>query len=98
MDKFTKEFVLKTIIKNFDDGTTIFLDWNKIENPEDLNRLVLSRFNITNVPYESLYNVEKNNYHISFYKSDKSSTGYIAMFINIDKNIYKTERYNKSLF
>lgn len=98
MDKFTKEFISKTIIKNFDDGTTIFLDWNKIENPEDLNKLVLSGFDIANVPYESLYKVEKNNYYISFFKSDKSTTGYIAMLINRDKNIYKTERYNKSLF
>ena len=55
MDKFTKEFVSKTIVKNFDDGTTIFLDCNKIENPEDLNKLVLSHFDIINVPYDTLY-------------------------------------------
>lgn len=98
MDKFTKEFVSNTIIKNFDDGVTIFLDWNKIENPEDLNKLVLSGFNIVNVPYESLYKVEKNNYYISFFSSNKSSTGYIASLINRDKNIYKTERYNRNNF
>ncbi len=98
MDKFTKEFVSKTIVKNFDDGTTIFLDWNKIENPEDLNKLVLSHFDIINVPYDTLYRVEKNNYYISFFDSYKSSTGYVVMLTNRDKNIYKTERYNKSVF
>lgn len=98
MDNFTKEFVSNTIIKNFDDSVTIFLDWNKIENPEDLNKLVLAGFNIVNVPYENLYKVEKNNYYISFFMSNKSSTGYIASLINRNKNIYKRERYNRNNF
>lgn len=96
MDNITKEIVKKSIIRNFDDGQTIFLDWNKLTEKE-LNSIKLAYFDVVNIPKQS-YDDTINNYHITFLTSNKSKTGYIGMFINKNKNIFSSEKYSRNDF
>lgn len=96
MDSITKEIVKKSIIRNFDDGQTIFLDWNKLTERE-LNSIKLAYFDVVNIPKQS-YDDTINNYHITFLTSNKSETGYIGMFINKNRNIFSSEKYSRNDF
>jgi hypothetical protein len=96
MDNITKELVQKSIIRNFDDGQTIFLDWEKLTEHE-INNIVLSYFDVVNIPKQS-YDDTINNYHITFLTSNKSKTGYIGMFINKNRNIFSSEKYSRNDF
>ena len=96
MDSITKEIVKKSIIRNFDDGQTIFLDWNKLTEKE-LNSIKLAYFDVVNIPKQS-YDDTINNYHITFLTSNKSETGYIGMFINKNRNIFSSEKYSRNDF
>lgn len=96
MDNITKEIVKKSIIRNFDDGQTIFLDWDKLTEKE-LNSIKLAYFDVVNIPKQS-YDDTINNYHITFLTSNKSKTGYIGMFINKNRNIFSSEKYSRNDF
>lgn len=96
MDSITKEIVKKSIIRNFDDGQTVFLDWNKLTENE-LNSIKLAYFDVVNIPKQS-YDDTINNYHITFLTSNKSETGYIGMFINKNRNIFSSEKYSRNDF
>lgn len=96
MDNITKEIVKKSIIRNFDDGQTIFLDWDKLTEKE-LNSIKLAYFDVVNIPKQS-YDDNINNYHITFLTSNKSKTGYIGMFINKNRNIFSSEKYSRNDF
>ena len=96
MDSITKEIVRKSIIRNFDDGQTIFLDWNKLTEKE-LNSIKLAYFDVVNIPKQN-YDDTINNYHITFLTSNKSETGYIGMFINKNRNIFSSEKYSRNDF
>lgn len=96
MDNITKEIVKKSIIRNFDDGQTIFLDWDKLTEKE-LNSIKLAYFDFVNIPKQS-YDDTINNYHITFLTSNKSKTGYIGMFINKNRNIFSSEKYSRNDF
>lgn len=95
MDQKTKEVVQKSIIHNFDDGEIIFLDWNKITENE-LNEIVLSYFDVVNIPKECYDNI--SNYYITFISSVKSSTGYIGMFVNKNRDVFRKNNYLRSDF
>lgn len=95
MDNITKEIVKKSIIRNFDDGQTIFLDWDKLTEKE-LNSIKLAYFDVVNIPKQNYDNI--NNYHITFLTSNKSKTGYIGMFINKNRNIFSSEKYSRNDF
>lgn len=88
-----KEIITKAIVKDFDDSDVIYLDWNKII-PEDLNILNIGKFNVTNIPFKS-FDKLVHNYYISFFECIKSDTGYCAMFIAKDRNVYKNNRLTK---
>jgi hypothetical protein len=96
MDNITKELIQKSIINNFDDGQTIFLDWEKLTEYE-INNIVLSYFDVVNIPKQS-YDDTINNYYITFISSNKSKTGYIGMFINKNRNIFSSEKYSRNDF
>lgn len=96
MDNITKEIVKKSIIRNFDDGQTIFLDWDKLTEKK-LNSIKLAYFDVVNIPKQS-YDDTINNYHITFLTSNKSKTGYIGMFINKNRNIFSSEKYSRNDF
>lgn len=96
MDNITKEIVKKSIIRNFDDGQTIFLDWDKLTEKE-LNSIKLAYFDVVNIPKQN-YDDTINNYHITFLTSNKSKTGYIGMFINKNRNIFSSEKYSRNDF
>lgn len=96
MDNITKEIVKKSIIRNFDDGQTIFLDWDKLTEKE-LNSIKLAYFDVVNIPKQS-YDDTINNYYITFISSNKSKTGYIGMFINKNRNIFSSEKYSRNDF
>lgn len=96
MDNITKEIVKKSIIRNFDDGQTIFLDWDKLTEKE-LNSIKLAYFDVVNIPKQS-YDDTINNYHITFLTSNKSKTGYIGMFINKNRNMFSSEKYSRNDF
>lgn len=93
LDKKSINIISKSIIADFDDGQTIFLDRERVTLYE-LNELVIGNFNVVNIPKQS-YDVEIPNYYCSFYESKKSSTGYVAMFINKNREIYKTKNVNR---
>ena len=88
-------------IQNYDDGNLIWFDYNDIEYLNELDSLVISKFDITNMPtynsgYDILGNVVKNpesfelsNYFVTFFEDKNSKTGYSCMCINKDKKIYK---------
>lgn len=96
MDNITKKLIQKSLIRNFDDGQTIFLDWDKITEHE-INELKLSYFDVVNIPKQS-YDDTITNYYLTFIGSAKSSTGYIGMFVNKDRKIFNTEKYSRSDF
>jgi hypothetical protein len=96
MDNLTKELIKKSIIKDFDDGQTIFIDWNKISE-EEINQLKISYFDVVNIPKEC-YDDKINNYYITFISSNKSQTGYIGMFINKNRDIFVSNKYSKNDF
>lgn len=96
MDSKTKELVRKTIIRNFDDGQTIFLDWEKITEQE-IDDIVLSYFDIVNIPKQS-YDDTITKYYITFISSNKSKTGYIGMLVNKDRKIFNSETYSRNDF
>lgn len=96
MDSKTKKLVQKSLIRNFDGGQTIFLDWDKISENE-INELKLSYFDVVNIPKQS-YDDTITNYYLTFIKSEKSSTGFIGMFVNKDRNIFNTEKYSRNDF
>lgn len=96
MDNKTKELVVKSIIKDFDDGQNIFLDWNKLSEKE-INEIELAYFDVINIPYD-YYMDSISKYYCTFFKSEKSSTGYIGMFVNKNKEIFKTKQYSRSYF
>lgn len=86
--------ISKSIIPDFDDGTTIFIDRERVVLHE-LNELKIGRFNVVNIPPQS-YDNEIPNFYCTFYKSNKSSTGYVAIFINKNRDIYNnTKNINK---
>lgn len=80
---------------DFDDGQTIFLDWNKVTEFE-LNNLNIGYFDVVNIPKRAYDNID--NYYITYVTCPKSSTGYIAMFLHKDRNIYKTRRFTRKDF
>ena len=82
----TLETVNKSIIKDWDDGETIFLDYEKLTDDE-INNLTLSKFDVVNIPKQS-FDKTIPNYYCSFFYSIKSQTGYGAIFINKNKDIY----------
>lgn len=82
--------ISKSIIPNFDDGTTIFIDRERVVLQE-LNELKIGRFNVVNIPYQS-YDNEIPNFYCTFYTSKKSSTGYVAMFVNKNRDIYNNTK------
>lgn len=84
--KITLETVNKSIIKNWDDGETIFLDYEKLTD-EEINNITLAKFDVINIPEHS-FDKTIPNYYCSFFYSPKSQTGYGAMFINKNKEIY----------
>lgn len=86
IDKFTIDTVNKSIIKDWDDGETIFLDYEKLTDDE-INKLTLAKFDVINIPKQS-FDKTILNYYCSFFYSPKSQTGYGAIFINKDKEIY----------
>lgn len=96
MDNITKELIQKSIINNFDDGQTIFLDWEKLTEYE-IDNIILSYFDIVNIPKQN-YDDTINNYYITFISSNKSKTGYIGMFINKNRNIFSSEKYSRNDF
>lgn len=86
IDKFTIDTVNKSIIKDWDDGETIFLDYEKLTD-EEINNLNLAKFDVVNIPKQS-FDKTIPNYYCSFFYSIKSQTGYGAIFINKNKEIY----------
>lgn len=82
----TLETVNKSIIKDWDDGQTIFLDYEKLTDDE-INNLTLAKFDVVNIPKQS-FDKTIPNYYCSFFYSIKSQTGYGAIFINKNKDIY----------
>ena len=82
----TLETVNKSIIKDWDDGKTIFLDYEKLTDDE-INNLTLAKFDVVNIPKQS-FDKTIPNYYCSFFYSIKSQTGYGAIFINKNKDIY----------
>ena len=71
------------------DSKLIWLDWNDYTT-EELNQLVLSTFDVLNIP-KDFYEDKITNYFITFFDNPKSSTGYAAIFINKDKTLYKAK-------
>lgn len=86
INEFTMTTVSKSIIKDLDDGETIFLDYEKITD-EEINNLSLGSFDIINIPKKSFDNII-TNYYCSFFYSIKSKTGYGAIFVNKDRETY----------
>lgn len=86
IDKFTIDTVNKSIIKDWDDGETIFLDYEKLTD-EEINNLNLAKFDVINIPKQS-FDKTIPTYYCSFFYSVKSQTGYGAIFINKNKGIY----------
>ena len=82
----TLETVNKSIIKNWDDGETIFLDYEKLTD-EEINNLTLAKFDVINIPKQS-FDKTIPNYYCTFFYSIKSQTGYGAIFINKNKDVY----------
>lgn len=86
IDEFTMETVSKSIVKDWDDGETVFLDYEKLTD-EEINNLSLGIFDIINIPHKSFDSII-TNYVCSFFYSPKSKTGYCAIFINKDRETY----------
>ena len=88
-------------IQNYDDGNLIWFDYNDVEDLNELDSLVISKFDITNMPtYNSGYDIlgnavnnsesfELSNYFVTFFEDKNSKTGYSCMCVNKDKKIYK---------
>lgn len=88
-------------IQNYDDGNLIWFDYNDIEDLNEIDSLVISNFNVTNIPVYNLYDIlgnvikspesfELSNYFVTFFTDKNSKTGYSCMCVNKDKKIYKT--------
>lgn len=86
INKITLDTVNKSIVKDWDDGETIFLDYEKLTD-EEINNLTLAKFDVINIPKQS-FDKMIPNYYCSFFYSIKSQTGYGAIFINKNKDIY----------
>lgn len=86
INKITLDTVNKSIVKDWDDGKTIFLDYEKLTDDE-INNLTLAKFDVINIPKQS-FDKTIPNYYCSFFYSIKSQTGYGAIFINKNKEIY----------
>ena len=86
IDEFTMATVSKSIVKDWDDGETVFLDYEKLTD-EEINNLSLGIFDIINIPHKSFDSIIPN-YVCSFFYSKKSKTGYCAIFINKDRETY----------
>jgi hypothetical protein len=86
INEFTMATVSKSIVKDWDDGETIFLDYEKLTD-EEINNLSLGRFDVINIPKKSFDNTIPN-YYCSFFYSLKSQTGYGAIFVNKDRETY----------
>lgn len=91
INKLTLDNVSKSIVKDWDDGETIFLDFEKITE-EEINNLVLAKFDVINIPEKS-FDKSIPNYYCTFFYSPKSQTGYGAMFINKDPDIYHNMKH-----
>ena len=86
IDEVTMATGSKSIVKDWDDGETVFLDYEKLTD-EEINNLSLGIFDIINIPHKSFDNIIPN-YVCSFFYSPKSKTGYCAIFINKDRETY----------
>ena len=71
------------------DSKLIWLDWNDY-TPEELNQLVLSTFDVLNIP-KDFYEDKITNYYITYFDNPKSSTRYAAIYINKNKKKKKTK-------
>lgn len=91
IDKFTRDIIEKSIIKDWDKGEVIYLDYKKLTDTE-INDLELAHFNVTNIPYKS-FDKHIGNYYCTFFSSDKSSTGWVGMFVNKNKTMYYTQKH-----
>ena len=56
INEFTMETVSKSIVKDWDDGETVFLDYEKLTD-EEINNLSLGISDIINIPHKSFDNV-----------------------------------------
>lgn len=81
------KFFSKVHPVKIDDSDMIFLDWNAY-TPEEIDNMILSHFDVINVPFGIDYKF-KNYFQPTYFKSNKSSTGWIAMFLNNNKTIYR---------
>jgi hypothetical protein len=73
-----------------DDSDRIYFN-SEDTSPEELDNSGLSYFDVYNLPYLT-YDVNSyrlKNYFLSYFKSSKSNTGYVGMFVHKDKEIFK---------
>jgi hypothetical protein len=74
----------------FDDSDRIYFNFEDT-SLEELDNSGLSYFDVYNLPYLT-YDVNSyrlKNYFLSYFKSSKSNTGYVGMFVHKDKEIFK---------
>ena len=91
IDKFTRNVIRKSIVENFDDSAVIYLDFNSVSSTQ-LNQLELAHFNVINIPCKS-FDKDISNFYCSFFESNKSDTGYVAMFTNKSKTVYYNQKH-----
>ena len=66
-------------VKYDDSKTMVWYDFN-VTTLEELDSCELDSFDVFNIPF-SCYDKEVKNFHITFFSSKKSSTGYCAIFL-----------------
>ena len=74
----------------FDDSDRIYFNFEDT-SLEELDNSGLSYFDVYNLPYLT-YDVNSyrlKNYFLSYFKSSKSNTDYIGMFIHKDRETFK---------
>ena len=76
----------------FDDSGRIYFNYDDT-SLEELDNCGLSYFDVYNMPYRSYdeFGYTPQNYYLSFFSCDKSSTGYVGMFIHKNRTIFKAK-------
>ena len=70
----------------FDDSTTTYFDWTKTDEKEIMKFIdprAVPHFNVFNVKFGEIdKTLIEEHYMMSYFKCDKSSTGWCAMFVS----------------
>lgn len=74
----------------FDDSERIYFNFEDT-SLEELDNSGLSYFDVYNLPYLTydMNSYRLKNYFLSYFKSSKSNTGYVGMFVHKDRETFK---------